>query len=129
MATYSFEKNDPSSHTPQNKMKDTTLIQMKTVTPTKPSRNHPSKYKPSKFQRNKIPTFSVGGIVMINGHNFDHYKFSSVENAPTLYGTVHQDQPGVEEDKTNVEFITSGEYDWLNKSHPHSLTATYLNVL
>ena len=63
----------------------------------------------------KSRKFVAGSIVMINGHNFDHYKFSSVISVPTLYGVVLKDQSDAGKNETNVEFVASGEYEWLDK--------------
>ena len=46
-------------------MKDVTLTQMKEVTVI------------VKKEKHKKSNFPLGGIVMINGHNFDNYKFST----------------------------------------------------
>ena len=118
LSTYTFNPNDPSTVTPIKTMKDLTLTQMNAVTVKVLSEKPP----PPKKSR-----FEVGGIVMINGHHFDHYKFSSVQSAPTLYGIVHVDQTMAGPNETNIEVVASGEYEWLNKNLPHTLTASYSN--
>ena len=119
LSTYTFNPNDPSTVTPIKPLKDVTLAQMKEVT----VQEKPSKSPPPKKSR-----YEKGGIVMINGHHFDHYKFSSVQSAPTLYGIVHADQSKAGPNETNIEVVASGEYEWLDKNAPHTLTATYSNT-
>ena len=85
LSTYSFVKADPTIVTPNKNFKDVTLTQMGQVGVKEPP-------PPKEKIISKNRKFVAGSIVMINGHNFDHYKFSSVISAPTLYGVVLKDQ-------------------------------------
>ena len=119
LTTYSFVKSNLSIVTPHETLKDATLTQMAEVVFKEP----PS--SPTKKKIIKKGRFVAGSIVMINGHNFDHCKFSGVVSALTLYGVVHKDQSELGQNETNVEFVACGEYEWLDKNIPHTLTATY----
>lgn len=65
--------------------------------------------------------------MMTNGHDIDYCKFSNIKSAPTLYGIIHSNQSDAGHNEPNVEFVASGEYEWLDKNNPHTLTAPYQN--